>query len=39
VRKRVRKLDAVDQLPTLQKLGRNVAATVDLDAHFAGFLG
>ncbi len=39
VRKRVRKLDAVDRLPTLQQLGRTVAAKVDLDNHFAGFLG
>lgn len=38
VRKRVRKLDAVDQLPVLQQLGRTVAAKVDLDNHFAGFL-
>jgi hypothetical protein len=38
VRKRVRKLDAVDQLPLLQQLGQSVAAEVDLDAHFAGFL-
>jgi hypothetical protein len=38
VRKRVRKLDAVDQLPLLRELGGAVAAHVDIDGHFAGFL-
>lgn len=37
-RKRVRKLDAVKEIPLLQKLGRHAAADVDLDRHFAGFL-
>lgn len=37
-RKRVRKLDAVDQVPLLQELGRYAAASFDLDRHFAGFL-
>jgi uncharacterized protein len=38
VRKRVRKLDAVDQLPLLRKLGQAVAGHVDIDRHFHGFL-
>ena len=38
VRKRVRKLDAVDQLPLLRELGRTVAGHVDIDRHFDGFL-
>jgi hypothetical protein len=37
-RKRVRKLDAVREVPLLQKLGRQAADDVDLDRHFAGFL-
>ena len=37
-RKRVRKLDAVDEIPLLQELGRSAAGGVDLDRHFAGFL-
>lgn len=38
-RKRVRKLDAVKEIPLLQELGRRAAADVDMDRHFAGFLG
>jgi hypothetical protein len=38
VRKRVRKLDAVDQLPLLQRLGQGVAANINIDTDFAGFL-
>lgn len=37
-RKRVRKLDAVQEIPLLQALGRQAAEGVDLDRHFAGFL-
>lgn len=37
-RERVRKLDAVDQLPTLKRIGRHAASAVDLEAHFAGFV-
>lgn len=37
-RKRVRKLDAIKEVPLLQELGRRAAADVDLDRHFAGFL-
>jgi hypothetical protein len=38
IRKRVRKLDAVDQLPLLRDLGQDVARHVDVDRHFDGFL-
>jgi uncharacterized protein len=37
-RQRVRKLDAVNEVPLLQQLGRHAATSVDLDRHFAGFL-
>jgi uncharacterized protein len=37
-RKRLRKLDAVDEMPLLQDIGRHAAAGVDPDGHFAGFL-
>lgn len=37
-RKKVRQLDAVNEVPLLQELGRRAAADVDLDCHFAGFL-
>jgi uncharacterized protein len=37
-RQRVRKLDAVDQVPVLQRIGRQVATRVDLGTHFEGFL-
>jgi hypothetical protein len=37
-RKRLRKLDAVNEVPLLQQLGRHAAAGIDLDRHFAGFL-
>ena len=37
-RKRLRKLDAVDQMPLLQDIGRHAAAGVDPDRHFTGFL-
>jgi uncharacterized protein len=37
-RKQVRKLDAVNEIPLLQKLGRHAAAEVDLNRHFDGFL-
>lgn len=36
--RRLRKLDAVDAVPQLRNLGQQVAATVDVDTHFAGFL-
>jgi len=38
VRKRVRQLDAVDQLSLLRDLGQDVARHVDIDQHFIGFL-
>lgn len=37
-RKRLRTLDAVDEIPLLQELGRRAAADVDLDRRLAGFL-
>ena len=37
--KQVRKLDAVDRLKELQHLGRRAATDVDLEEHFADFLG
>jgi len=37
-RERVRKLDAVKEIPLLQQIGRRAAEDVDLDRHFAGFL-
>jgi hypothetical protein len=37
-RKRLRKLDAVDEMLLLQDIGCHAAACVDLDRHFAGFL-
>ncbi len=38
VGQRVRKLDAVDQLPLLRDLGNDTARHVDIDRHFDGFL-
>jgi hypothetical protein len=38
-RARLRKLDAVRHIPTLQELGRRAARDVDVASHFAGFLG
>jgi hypothetical protein len=37
-RKRIRRLDGVKAIPDLQAVGRRVAATVDVDDHFKGFL-
>ena len=37
-RKQVRKLDAVDQLPLLRDLGKDIARHIDIDRHFDGFL-
>lgn len=39
VRRRLRKLDAVDCLPLLQQLGRRVAAHVDIEDQLRAFLG
>jgi uncharacterized protein len=37
-RKAIRKLDGVKAIPDLQAIGRHVAAKVDVDRHFEGFL-
>ena len=34
----VQRLDSVDYIPALQRVGRAVAAQIDFDAHFAGFV-
>ncbi len=35
---KLRKLDAVECMPELQRLGDRVGAAIDLDRHFEGFL-
>jgi hypothetical protein len=37
-RRRLRKLDAVSSLPTLERLGRTVGESIDLEGHLSGFL-
>jgi hypothetical protein len=38
-RRRIRKLDAVDRMADLVRVGRHTAAHVDIGSHFSGFLG